>query len=71
MKEPIEPTGDERRIAIRICRANAHMDAETGRALTQEESRQQWREMKDMLATEKWLWMWNHARDEWRPAPNG
>jgi len=67
----IEPKGEEREIAKRICRANAHLDIQTGRRLTPEESRKQWREMKEGLPPSKWLWMWNYGTDEWRPANNG
>ena len=64
MIEPTDPA--ERAKAIRICRANAHLDADTGK-LDKEKSRQQWdAEWKD-LPESKWLWMWNYGRKEWDP----
>ena len=63
----IEPKGQERITAARICRANAHLHVGTGRLLTAGESRTQWLEMKNLLPRSKWLWMWRHGRREWDP----
>lgn len=61
--EPTDPA--ERGQAIRICRANAHLDIDTCRALSPDESRKQWKALKDLLPSKKWLWMWNYGQDEW------
>ncbi len=69
MVEPTDPA--ERAAAIRICRANAHLNIETGEPLPEPRSAEQWRTLKDDLPARKWLWMWNYGIDEWRtPSAN-
>lgn len=70
MIDMIEPeTPEERAIAIRICRANAMLRADTGEQLKDwDKSREQWRTLRDRLPYRKWIWMWNHGRAEWDPA---
>lgn len=64
MVEPTDP--QERAQAIRVCRANAHLDADTGKAIEDPEvSRKQWEELSGSVPYKKWLWIWNYARDEW------
>lgn len=66
MVEPTDPK--ERKAAIRICRANAHLNVETGERIEDyKESRKQWATLRDDLPYSKWLWMWNHGRAEWDP----
>ena len=64
----IEPQGSERRLAIRICRANSSLDPDTGvPEPDREKAERTWREVFTSLPDEKWLWMWNHGRAEWDP----
>lgn len=66
MIEPTDPK--ERQAAIRICRANAHLDVETGEPLGDSDvSQKQWRELTDDVPYSKWIWMWNHGISEWDP----
>lgn len=51
MVEPTDPA--ERAMAIRMCRANARIGKE------------RWSDVQGLLPYRKWIWMWNHGRDEW------
>lgn len=66
MVEPTDP--EERKAAIRICRANCYLHPDTGeRVEDREESQRLWRAVCDDLPYRKWIWMWNHGRSEWDP----
>jgi hypothetical protein len=65
----IEPTDpEERAAAIRVCRLNLWCDPITGEPMEdREECRRLWKSSVDNIETAKWLWMWNHGKDEWQP----
>ena len=65
MHKAIEPTAEERPLAIRICRLNAFCDPNTGKPMDHEIARQLWRIESRQLPTAKWIWMWRNAREEW------
>lgn len=71
MIEPTDPA--ERAAAIRVCRLNAWLNPDTG--LTEpdpEVIRKLWNSKGNDVTFSKWIWMWNHAKDEWdmRPRPD-
>jgi len=53
MIEPTDP--EERSMAIRMCRANARIGKE------------RWVDVQSLVPYAKWIWMWNHGREEWDP----
>lgn len=64
MVEPTDPA--ERALAIRICRANAYLNPDTGERQTDQElSTRPWAKIYGELPYKKWIWMWNHGRQEW------
>lgn len=66
MIEMIEPTDPvERAVAIRICRANAHLHPETGKPDHKAAARY-WAKGPE-LPYKKWIWMWNYGQVEWDP----
>jgi len=65
MVEPTDP--EERAAAIRICRANSHLDIHDGHRLSPLESDAQWKNLADDIPYEKWIWLWNHGQQEWDP----
>lgn len=66
MVEPTDPM--ERQKAIRMCRANARLDIDTGTPINNDEAAQrQWEVVESLLPYAKWIWMWNHGRKEWDP----
>lgn len=68
--EPTDPV--ERQTAIWICRVNAWLNPDTGLPEPDAEtSRKLWVQRGNDLPLSKWLWMWNHGKDEWdlRPRP--
>ena len=66
MIEPTDPA--ERKSAIRICRANAYLDVDTGEPIDdREKGLTQWMSLVDDLPYRKWIWVWNYAKKEWDP----
>lgn len=67
MVEPTDPA--ERALAVKICRANAHLDPDTGKRNART-SKAFWDKGFD-LPYRKWIWLWNYGQEEWDPDCSG